>query len=920
MTKESLSCLVIGEKSEFIKLRDLLKEGFGTKLSLINSLPINVASIDFNEFNFDFCVCIFDEKTNIYSDFLNFITFAKKSFPVAVILKEKNYKIAFEILNQAKTACFFEDEFNKDELLTKLKKDLNKNSKKKNESKLNTETNHEFSSAVENIFLSSRLGAAIFDADGNMLFANPSLEKLFGMNSVELKQFGLAEICKPDYNTYNEDYNSFIKGHTTSFDQKKSFSNKEGIFFWCKVSASIIKDYKNLTKLILVTFNNISVEIKLKEELEKERYFLQALLDNIPDAIYFKDINHRFTKVSKFVHLHGLKNPEDAIGKTDFDFFAGEHAQSAYNDEEEIMKSGIPIINKIEKETFPNGDIAWVSTTKVPLINKFNEVSGIVGISRDITDAKIKELALQRSEERYRNLVEYSPDLIAVVYNNRVIYVNSTAMEMLKVPGKDSVINKNIMDFAHPRFAKLVKEYLEETYKNKKPFKISNFKALKATGESFDVEVTGIPTSYNGKNAVQLIIRDITEFKKQEKLKQTTMEILHASNSTRNLDELFKYIHRIIGRWMSVKNFYIALHDEVTNMISFPYFIDEEDDFAPPQKFGNGLTEYIIRTGEAKLLTENQLKELYNSKEVSLVGAFSKVWLGVPLQIKEKTIGVLVVQDYKNENVYTEHDKEILELISFTVSRVIERKQAEDERLNYIDQLKDINATKDRFFSFVSHDLRSPFSSLLGFTDLVLEDFGNLSREELKCYLEIINSSAKNLYNLLNNLLEFSRFQTGRIKYTPHETDLAKLVQKNMALIEGNAIKKEIILINAIHQELFVFVDEEMISSVLQNLLSNAIKFTQRNGIIKVEATLTEVSGEVMVSVEDNGIGMEYDVVENLFKIDVIHSTSGTEKESGTGLGLILTKEFVETNKGKIWVESTPGKGTTFRFTLPLAE
>jgi len=201
-----------------------------------------------------------------------------------------------------------------------------------------------------------------------------------------------------------------------------------------------------------------------------------------------------------------------------------------------------------------------------------------------------------------------------------------------------------------------------------------------------------------------------------------------------------------------------------------------------------------------------------------------------------------------------------------------------------------------------------------------LEDFTNLSRDELKCYLEIINSSAKNLYNLLNNLLEFSRFQTGRIKYEPNEINLAELVKKNIALIEGNAIRKEISIINGITNNYFVYIDEEMISSVFQNILTNAIKFTSRGGKIKVLASRPQNNGEVLISIEDNGIGMDEDTVKNLFRIDVIQSTTGTEKESGTGLGLILTKEFVEKNRGRIWVESVLGKGTTFRFTLPIAE
>jgi signal transduction histidine kinase len=243
---------------------------------------------------------------------------------------------------------------------------------------------------------------------------------------------------------------------------------------------------------------------------------------------------------------------------------------------------------------------------------------------------------------------------------------------------------------------------------------------------------------------------------------------------------------------------------------------------------------------------------------------------------------------------------------------------AEEEILNYVQQLKETNATKDRFFSYISHDLRSPFSSLLGFSELVLADFDNLSSQEVKRYLEIIGATSRNLYNLLNNLLQFTRFQTGRVQFCPKNICLTELIERNVELIKGNIVKKEIYLINDIKDNIDVYIDEEMISSVIQNLLTNAIKFTKRKGQIKLSCIQNLNRREVEIWIADSGIGMDRETIDKLFRVEVIQTTSGTEKESGTGLGLILTKESIEKNNGKIWVESAPGKGTTFKFTLPL--
>ncbi|MGE5681319.1 MAG: ATP-binding protein, partial [Bacillota bacterium] len=583
-----------------------------------------------------------------------------------------------------------------------------------------------------------------------------------------------------------------------------------------------------------------------------------------------------------------------------------------------IINTGVPLINKVEKETFPDGGVAWVSTTKAPLFDRDGNVSGIVGISRDVTDIKKKEEALLKSEERYRNLIEYSPDTIAIISEGRIVFTNNAGLNLMRASDKSQIETMKIQDLVAPQFQGPVRYFLDQVQQNKKPVKALKLKLKRLDGVLIEAEVTGIPISYNDKPAIQIILRDITEVKKQERIQQTTLKLLKASNYANTTDELFRYIHQAIGNLMPVRNFYIAIYDEKTELLSFPYFIDEEDERMPPKKLGKGLTEYVLRTGKAHLITEQMDIDLREKGEVELIGAPAKIWLGVPLQVREKTIGVIVVQDYNNEYAYGNNDKQTLELISFSVSRAIERKMAEEEILNYVQQLKETNATKDRFFSYISHDLRSPFSSLLGFSELVLADYDNLSGQEVKRYLEIIGATSRNLYNLLNNLLQFTRFQTGRVHFNPKTVALRDLVHHNIDLIKGNIIKKELQLVNNIQDDqINVFIDEEMISSVIQNLITNAIKFTPRKGEIKLSCVTKQ--REVEISISDTGIGMDQETIDKLFRIEVIQTTSGTEKESGTGLGLILTKESVEKNNGKIWVVSTPKKGTTFKFTLPLS-
>jgi len=230
------------------------------------------------------------------------------------------------------------------------------------------------------------------------------------------------------------------------------------------------------------------------------------------------------------------------------------------------------------------------------------------------------------------------------------------------------------------------------------------------------------------------------------------------------------------------------------------------------------------------------------------------------------------------------------------------------------EELKELNAAKDKFFSIVAHDLRSPFTSLIGYSEFLRDDFEELTDEEIKAFANNIHESAHVVFNLLENLLQWSRVQTGRIKIEPEVFDISLLANSTINLLKNNAEKKSIDLINSIAPRTLVYADQQTISSVVQNLLSNAIKFTPRDGKIEIGYKINKANVEIFVA--DTGIGIKDEDKEKLFRIDTHLTTSGTEKEEGSGLGLILCKELVEKNHGKIWVESKLGKGSTFFFSL----
>lgn len=232
--------------------------------------------------------------------------------------------------------------------------------------------------------------------------------------------------------------------------------------------------------------------------------------------------------------------------------------------------------------------------------------------------------------------------------------------------------------------------------------------------------------------------------------------------------------------------------------------------------------------------------------------------------------------------------------------------------------LEELNATKDKFFSIISHDLKGPLNSLTSFSGLLINHTAHLSKEEIQMLAKDLDQSVKGLFSLLENLLEWSRSQSGNIELKPETLDLNDLINQSKSLLAKTAETKNIAIQTKEYYNIAVNADRNSINTVIRNLISNAIKFTPSGGEIKIDAR--ESSNMVMISVQDNGVGISEDVIDRLFRIDKKHTTNGTSNEKGTGLGLILCKEFIEKNGGTIAVESQEGKGSVFTFTLPKAQ
>ncbi len=417
------------------------------------------------------------------------------------------------------------------------------------------------------------------------------------------------------------------------------------------------------------------------------------------------------------------------------------------------------------------------------------------------------------------------------------------------------------------------------------------------------------------------IIRDVTERKQSQKLQKAVYDISEEASKTTSMKVLYKNIHEIIRTFMSADNFYIAMFNIKTRLISFPYYHDVSESIPEERTFAAGLTELVLKYEKGRVITSESYTKLAKEEKIEVIGKKPKVWVGIYLKFEGDFRGVLALQDYNNSNAYSDEDLKILQFVSEQIIKVLDNKYANRRLRESIKQLSEskkelevINNNKDRFFSIIAHDLRAPFNTLLGVTEMISGNIDEMSKIEVKEISSIIHSSTNNLFKLIENLLNWSRLQMGTFQVNPKMLSIIVLLE-TIEIVKYSAKNKNIEIDNKI-SEMSVYADEECVKTIFRNLLSNAIKFSHRNGKIKI--TSTEVNGYFVFSIEDNGVGIDNDIAKSLFDITSKTSTSGTENERGTGLGLILCKDLVEKNNGEIWVESEYGKGSKFSFTMPI--
>ena len=626
-------------------------------------------------------------------------------------------------------------------------------------------------------------------------------------------------------------------------------------------------------------------------------------------------VNTAFTKLTGYT-LSDFANNTIAIiiNRNDIEFFKDAFYQ-LYTDKVKEVTRNLQIISKF-------GTLHWILLNMANSYNAENRFEYILGTFIDITEIKTKEIALKNSE-----LVLKEAQQIAQIGNwtynfeQQKLFWSDEIYKMLGYqPGEIEISYPVFLSFVHPDDKEAVDMVFRKSIETKSTYEIEHRMLTKNNAVKYFLERCNTIYNEHGKPLIARgIVMDITQ---QSKLRKKT-----ELNSSRLFD-LLELSQKPIT---SLNQFYEYSVNSAVKITDSQYgfiyqFNQSENKFVLSSFSGNITSESDNNLFNLSTIVEKQgiVSKIIETREPLIITDFSEIQtsslkifrlLAIPLIVNDKIVALAGVANKTDD--YDKDDILQLNLLLDTVWSIYIQKQNEDKIRELAQALQVSNLTKDKFFSIIAHDLRSPFNGLVGFTDLLISNLEDYSKSEILENLLFMKYTADNLLKLVENLLEWARNQSGTINFNPELLDILSLISEVLELNKQYSNRKNINIMfqSDIH---FFNADKNMVQTILRNLISNAIKYTKIGGEIKIEVK-NENQG-MLIMVTDNGVGMSEAVLQSLFTVTKKISTLGTVNELGTGLGLVLCYEFVQKHNGKIWADSKMGIGSTFYVWFPVSD
>ncbi len=723
---------------------------------------------------------------------------------------------------------------------------------------------------------------AVFNINlsGEITYWNDTASQLFGISKSEIFGKNISRLF-PSFNR------EFLDELQNELDENGKWSTELDYARDDEKNLRILLNAGMLTqgsnKAIVFLCSDFTERYELERELRNSEERYRSIVTNMQEFVCTLDKDGKVTYANeKFAESFGFNNKDiyslSIIDLIDQDYV--KENQIVFDEE---------FINKRTHEL----PVKTAFGEKLYVLLNLSEVRDLNG-NVEYYNAVLTDITLKKESEKdlllIKSVFDASSEGIVVGNIDSILLVNEQFAKMFGYSSSDEVIGKPFSDFVSEEEHSKLNEYIESLRSDLSKKTRLELKGKKKDGTDFFISLSSSSYEFSGEINIVSLIRDITKEKETQSVIEESEERFRLISS--NISEVMWSAEMRDGKLR--QTFYTSAIEKITGYSA--------DDFISNQR----LWFKIIHPDDHDEVLE-KLKNIYGDSSVKNSQ--------IEFRILRKDGEIVWLENMFN--LVRDNDGNI-EKIYGTIRDITFDKKAEEKLIQSAENLKQLNETKDRFISIISHDLRTPFSSILGFTDILLSE-PEMAADKRNEYISFIQESSKNMLSLVNALLDWTRLQTGRINFEPQRINARYAIEKAIQMLSGAALQKNIELISDVDYDVYIHADENLLLQAFNNLISNAIKFTNQNGKIVVAAEPNIDEREIKFSVSDNGVGIKEEHLSKLFRIDTKFTLNGTAGEKGSGLGLSLVSDIVAKHGGKIWVESKYGEGSRFYFTIPIA-
>ncbi|MCJ7820204.1 MAG: PAS domain S-box protein, partial [Bacteroidales bacterium] len=666
---------------------------------------------------------------------------------------------------------------------------------------------------------------------------------------------------------------------------------------------------------IVVTWEAGQHQKERENEILKQGIVFETFAELLPEMIMEIDSSGRITFINtQGMMTLGFNNTDIQNGVSVTDLLEKEEMERLMKELSDLTKPGqityneYLLYNKQKKRV-------TVLFHAGPIFSR-KTVTGYRCVLTDVSRHKDYEFQLSTEKAMLEHLIDAAPEGIVLTdFEGRVMRINIGFTKLFGYTAEEAK-NRMIDDLIVPN------DLREEAIKVDEDALIGETAVLETVrndkhGNRINVSLIASSVIANDQPIAFLgIYRDITREIKSRLMQEIQYNISTVALQDFDIFDIYPTIVKEISRLWNVNNFFIALYSREKDTLNFPFFADERDHFQETDA-KNTLTGWVIKNNKAVLLDENDILQIEKTGAISLVGSPCKIWMGVPLRMDDEVIGAICLQDYKQVDAFNHDDLQVFEFIANQMVLTIKRRKMLDNLITARKRAEEAALSKQQFMSTMSHEIRTPLNEVIGITNLLYQ--GN-PREDQMDFIKTLRFSANHLLTLVNDILDYNKMEAGKIVFEKTEFDLGSLLEEIKRSYSHRAGEKGLTFTLEKAEDLpsELIGDPIRLNQILSNLLSNAMKFTLEGAVILKAGLKERRKSKVLLefSVEDTGIGIPEDKINEVFESYTQASPDTTRKFGGTGLGLAICKRLVDLQGGKISLTSTLDKGSVFVFLL----